>query len=348
MPDEILPEPLANYFINVDKARQTALNLYHVMSTFLEKCDVVCNDVCLFITEDGTTAYGEISQDCGRFRHFDLGSLDKDVWRAGGSSDAVLEKWLELSRLLENGWASLSENFCQELSVIPPSIALARPLPSPLYIGTTNPFKIAEISSILGHLAIELVPTKPDDVEEPYYTYIENAREKALVYAQRTGGLVLSDDSGISIRALGGLPGPRSARFDDFAEVDIVKGLNGGLSGYQDSKRSRIDIDQANNRRALELMKGKDDRKASFHVAYVVAVPGRVIFETESESHGSITDGLRGSSGFGYDPIFLGDDTSGLTYAELDPHRKNLRSHRRRALRKVARFFADMVTRPSS
>jgi XTP/dITP diphosphohydrolase len=346
LPDEILPEQLAQYFIDVNKARQTALNLYHVMATFLEKCDVVCNDVCLFITEDGTTAYGEISQDCGRFRHFDLGSLDKDVWRSGGSSDHVLEKWQELSRLMERGYSELSSDFARDISIIPPSLLLSRPLPSPLYIGTTNPYKVSEISTIMVHLGMNIVPTAPVDVEEPYFTYLENAREKALVYAQRVGGMVLSDDSGISVRSLSGLPGPRSARFDDFAEIDIEKGIQGGLAGYADSKRSRDDIDKANNQRLLQLMQGKQDRKASFHVAYVVAVPGRILFQTEAESNGTIAHDLCGAGGFGYDPVFIGDDTAGFTYAELDHFRKNLRSHRRRALRKVARFFADMVVSP--
>ena len=51
-------------------------------------------------TPDGKTVFGEISQDCGRFRHFDLGSLDKDVWRSGGSSELVLEKWQLLLDLI--------------------------------------------------------------------------------------------------------------------------------------------------------------------------------------------------------------------------------------------------------
>ena len=55
--------------------------------------DVVMYDVCFFISEDGSKMYGEISQDCGRFRHFDLGALDKDVWRSGGSRGEVVEKW---------------------------------------------------------------------------------------------------------------------------------------------------------------------------------------------------------------------------------------------------------------
>ncbi len=66
----------------------------------VEGKDIVCYDLCLFISEDGALVFGEISQDCGRYRHFDLGSLDKDVWRAGGSSESVLAKWQLLLDLI--------------------------------------------------------------------------------------------------------------------------------------------------------------------------------------------------------------------------------------------------------
>ena len=98
--DEILPDSVADWYIDVDRARDTALRTYDALTDFLGQRDVVCYDLCLFITEDGATVFGEISQDCGRYRHFDLGSLDKDVWRAGGSSDQVLDKWRTLLDLI--------------------------------------------------------------------------------------------------------------------------------------------------------------------------------------------------------------------------------------------------------
>lgn len=101
VPDEILPEDLANLFIDAAAARRTALRVYAALEAFLGERDIVCNDLCLFLTEDGKTVYGEVSQDCGRFRHFDLGSLDKDVWRAGGSSADVLAKWATLLSMIE-------------------------------------------------------------------------------------------------------------------------------------------------------------------------------------------------------------------------------------------------------
>jgi phosphoribosylaminoimidazole-succinocarboxamide synthase len=99
--DEILPDTVADWYMDTGKARQTALGVYEVLSNFLERRDIVCYDLCLFITEDGGTVFGEISQDCGRFRHFDLGSLDKDVWRSGGSSTDVLNKWKLLLDFIE-------------------------------------------------------------------------------------------------------------------------------------------------------------------------------------------------------------------------------------------------------
>lgn len=98
--DEVLGDQMADWFINIAKARATALAVFDALARFLNTKDVVCYDLCLFIAEDGETVYGEVSQDCGRYRHFDLGSLDKDVWRAGGSSEMVLEKWRTLYEVI--------------------------------------------------------------------------------------------------------------------------------------------------------------------------------------------------------------------------------------------------------
>lgn len=100
MADEVLGDETANWFIDVTVARLTALRAFKALSDFLGLRDIVLCDVCFFISEDGRTMFGEISQDCGRFRHFDLGSLDKDVWRAGGSSSDVLAKWDLLTQMI--------------------------------------------------------------------------------------------------------------------------------------------------------------------------------------------------------------------------------------------------------
>ena len=102
MRDEVMGEDFANEVINVRAARKTALWTYAVLQRYFARCNIIIYDLCLFITADGKTVYGEINQDCGRFRHLDHGMLDKDVWRSGGSVGDVLEKWRLLCEMLEN------------------------------------------------------------------------------------------------------------------------------------------------------------------------------------------------------------------------------------------------------
>lgn len=100
--DEVLGEDFADELIDTRQARRTALCTFAVLSRYLARCNIVIYDLCLFITSDGRTVYGEIDQDCGRFRHLDHGSLDKDVWRSGGSVGDVLAKWELLIEMIEN------------------------------------------------------------------------------------------------------------------------------------------------------------------------------------------------------------------------------------------------------
>lgn len=100
--DEAMPEDIADWWIDTRVARRTALRAFAALQDFLTPKGIVIYDLCLFISTDGRTVFGEISQDCGRFRHFNYGELDKDVWRAGGSSDQVLEKWGLFVQMLES------------------------------------------------------------------------------------------------------------------------------------------------------------------------------------------------------------------------------------------------------
>lgn len=100
MADEVMCDEQADWYIDVRKAKETARKTFNVISDFLNTRDIVCYDLCLFINETGDKVYGELSPDCGRYRHFSLGSLDKDVWRAGGSSTEVLKKWNLLYKLI--------------------------------------------------------------------------------------------------------------------------------------------------------------------------------------------------------------------------------------------------------
>jgi phosphoribosylaminoimidazole-succinocarboxamide synthase len=98
--DAVLPLQIADFFIDVKQAQRTAFLTAKVIEEFLATKEIVFYDLCMFISEDGKLVYGEISPDCGRYRHLDLGSLDKDVWRTGGSSKEVIEKWNLLTELI--------------------------------------------------------------------------------------------------------------------------------------------------------------------------------------------------------------------------------------------------------
>lgn len=100
MADTVLPPQLADLIIDVSKARRTAFIAATAIEDFLASKKIVFYDLCMFIDESGEMVYGEVSPDCGRYRHLDLGSLDKDVWRSGGSSAAVLLKWAMLYVLI--------------------------------------------------------------------------------------------------------------------------------------------------------------------------------------------------------------------------------------------------------
>lgn len=98
--DAVLPLQLADLFIDVEQAKHTAFMTGRVLEDFLATKHVVFYDLCMFIDEAGTMVYGEISPDCGRYRHLDHGELDKDVWRSGGSSEDVINKWMLLCELI--------------------------------------------------------------------------------------------------------------------------------------------------------------------------------------------------------------------------------------------------------
>jgi phosphoribosylaminoimidazole-succinocarboxamide synthase len=99
--DEVLPEPMADWYIDTADAQQTALRAFTALQTYLRDCGLELWDICFFIAQDGTTMFGEVSPDCLRVRAADGAALDKDVWRQGGSSETVLSKWQNFVELLE-------------------------------------------------------------------------------------------------------------------------------------------------------------------------------------------------------------------------------------------------------
>lgn len=331
--DEAMPEGLADLFLDVAEARRTALHAAAAVQDHMGARDVVCYDLCLFIASDGRTLFGEVGPDCGRFRHRELGHLDKDVWRAGGSHADVLQKWALLA----------------EMAAAPPDPGAVSVATAPLYdlrgageeivVGTSNPGKLAEIARIVAPTGARVRRGEGDPPAETGSTFRENARLKAAAYARRSGAVAVAEDSGLCVHALSGLPGVHSARFDD-CTVDEAT-LRVAL--HEESGRPREAMDEANNLRLLRWMSKVEParRGAFFEVALCVAAPdGSVLFETSAVADGWVAAEARGSHGFGYDRVFVSGDSGGRTWAELDAARKDMRSHRARALAEFALWYA--------
>jgi phosphoribosylaminoimidazole-succinocarboxamide synthase len=98
--DEVLPEDLASQYILTTPARETATRAFSALSGFLRGRGLRLDDICFFISTQGDVVFSEITPDCMRVVSADEGSLDKDVWRAGGSSPRLLEKWTRFLELI--------------------------------------------------------------------------------------------------------------------------------------------------------------------------------------------------------------------------------------------------------
>ena len=193
-----------------------------------------------------------------------------------------------------------------------------------ILLASSNPHKVEEIRAVLAPLGIHVIgldalETRPTEPVEDGETFADNARIKAVQYAQQTGRICLADDSGLEVDALDGRPGVYSARY-------------AGVDGSRDQR------DTANNQKLLDELKSVPDnsRTARFVCAMCLADPqGNVLAETRGTFEGSITRQPRGKNGFGYDPLLqLPDDPR--TSAELAPEEKNARSHRGEATRRMA------------
>ena len=194
-----------------------------------------------------------------------------------------------------------------------------------LLLATHNPGKIREIRQLAaGHdwlwYGLDKFPDVPDALEDGD-TFLENARRKALHYANATGLPTLADDSGLEVDCLGGQPGVHSARY----------------SGQPKN-------DAANNRKLIAELTGipQDRRTARFRCAMALVRPSEVLADTNGAVEGLIIDNPRGNNGFGYDPHFL-IPSRGQTMAELPASEKNALSHRGRALREMLPKIAEML-----
>lgn len=199
-----------------------------------------------------------------------------------------------------------------------------------LLIATNNAGKLAEYRALLAGCGWDLVtPAELGlrlSVEESGADYAANARIKAQAFARASGALTLADDSGLEVDALGGRPGPLSARYAGPAQTDEA-GVALVLAQMKDVPRER--------------------RQARFRCVIALAQPDGAIRFAEGECHGVITNEPRGRNGFGYDPIFHLPDL-GRSMAELTPEEKNAISHRARAAQKACALLKEMLREAAS
>jgi len=199
-----------------------------------------------------------------------------------------------------------------------------------LYLASANPGKVRELrAAAQAHgILLEAVPgiqPLPPCVEDGP-TFEANARKKARHYSTFTSGLVFADDSGISVEALGGAPGVRSARFAG-PEADDAANNQKLLAELRH-------VEAASVARAGVL----PNRAAHYVCVIVLAQKGRVLTTVEGRADGTIIDTPRGSGGFGYDPYFFFPPL-GKTFAEITPEEKFTVSHRGAAFRKLLDYL---------
>lgn len=188
-----------------------------------------------------------------------------------------------------------------------------------LIVATRNAHKVEEIRSILHEddVCDLSVVENPPVVEETGVTFLENATLKAVAISKITEGLVLSDDSGLEIDALGGAPGVYSSRY-------------AGEEGN----------DALNNEKLLRELEGVSPRTARFRCVMVLARRGEVLADFSGSVEGEILREPFGAGGFGYDPLFCPEGYH-ESFAELGEEVKNSLSHRAKALEQVAKWLSE-------
>jgi XTP/dITP diphosphohydrolase len=193
-----------------------------------------------------------------------------------------------------------------------------------LIVATRNAHKTHEIEQILGTgFAVRDLTAYPEtsEITESGTSFEENAKLKAIAISKTLRGLVIADDSGLEVEALGGEPGIRSARY----------------AGGNASNKEKIA--KLLSRLAKAGAKG-NQRRARFCCVVAVAREGQILATFAGTVQGEIADEPRGSHGFGYDPIFTPDGFK-ETFAELAEEVKNSISHRARALNKLQARLAE-------
>lgn len=196
-------------------------------------------------------------------------------------------------------------------------------LDRPLVLATRNEGKISEFKSLLTGFDVEIKsltdfgPIPP--VEEDGDTFEDNAVKKARFTARFLGLPALADDSGLMVRALGGMPGVLSARFAGEGAAE-----------------------EGNNLELLKTMKGVENRQATFMCIIAIAVPRGPALIYKGTCDGLITQELIGDQGFGYDPLFCYPPLK-KTFAQMSSEEKNRVSHRGKAMNELRSEFEKVL-----
>lgn len=206
-----------------------------------------------------------------------------------------------------------------------------------LLCASANPHKVREIEFLLDG-AVTLVPRPPElpDVVEVDDTLIGNARLKARAVMEsrenRDGLAAVADDTGLFVEALPGALGVHTARY------------------AVDDPGHASDPDRANRRKLLRALEDSGclapaTRRARFVTVALVCFPDGTELVAEGRCDGHIALSERGSTGFGFDPLFVPDSADGstgtATFAELGEDAKNASSHRARAFRRLAHLLTS-------
>lgn len=193
-----------------------------------------------------------------------------------------------------------------------------------LYVATSNAGKLRDCAVAAADLNLTIEPLPGlRDIPAPAEdapTFADNAREKAIYYSRfAPGELVLADDSGLEVDALGGEPGVRSARYAADA-------------GFMPEEPA--DTDERNNLYLLSRLFSvpANERQARYRCALAAARDCVCLHIGEGTVEGEILSQPRGHGGFGYDPLFYLPPL-GKTMAEIDLSTKQTISHRGKALR---------------
>jgi XTP/dITP diphosphohydrolase len=184
-----------------------------------------------------------------------------------------------------------------------------------LLLATGNAHKLREFARLLPGVALDPLPAEHPSPEETGDTYAENALIKARAAARATGRAAFADDSGIEAEALGWAPGVRTARFAGEQATD----------GENLAKLHR------------EAPPGSRARYVCV-IAHVTPEGAETLFEGTCE--GTLAETPSGNGGFGYDPLFVANETPGRTMAELTDDEKDAISHRGRAARELLAWLS--------